>query len=234
MIRILTMALILTAGMASATPPRITLSQDRLVAATQTHIYVQRDITDNLGSHWAGLQDQHLIEIDVETGTATRHWPLRHMAINHLELDDFLVPGRVTEREGETYDLIQVLRDVGAEPLSPTIWAVEGITLKDGALMRGDTQLLTPFGIRAAGRAQLAILRDTYPPIETEEEYRREDRIDFYDLYAEGDWDCRLGPEGETLFRPNERVLIAALQCEDYNLSGMWSFHAIVIEQQDN
>ncbi len=212
-----------------ATPPRITISEDRLMAATQTHLYVLRDIIDNTASHYAALQDQHLIEISLESGEATRFWPLRSMAISHLETDEFLRPGLVTDREGDTHDMTAVLREVGAEPMGPTIWDVEDLSLKDGALIRGEAeQLATPFAIRAAARAQLAILRAAYPPIETEDEYRRADRIDFYDLYAEGDWECELMPEGQTLFRVTDRVLIAKLHCEDADLNGAWSFHMIV------
>ena len=206
----------------------------RLIAATQSHIYVLRDITDNLGSHFHALHDQHLIEINLDTGEASQYWPLRRVAINHLETDDFLFPGAITERDGGTFDMMDILRKVGAEPMLPSVWEVEDFSLESGALMFGETKLLTPFAIRTAGRAQLAILRAEYPPFETEEDYRREDRVDFYDLYAEGDWDCRLGAAGQTLSRAKDRVRLIPLHCEDYNLSGTWSFHAIIIEQPEN
>lgn len=235
MMRLFTLILgvLLMAGPALSTPPRVTMSEDRLMAATQSHIYVLRDVIDNKGSHYATLHDQHLVEISLDTGAATRFWPLRHMAIDDLVTDDYLSPGQVTERAGEVHDMIEILRRAGAEPLSPGPWAVEVLALRKGALMRGQTdQLLTPFGIRAAGRAQLGILRDYYPPIETEEEYRQAARIDFYDLYADGDWDCTLQPEGQTLFRPKERILLAKLRCEDFDLSGTWSFHVLIREEQ--
>ncbi|WP_120499766.1 hypothetical protein [Roseovarius sp. EL26] len=234
MIRFLTCIFCILAGMAMATPPRATFSDDRILAATQSHLYVLRDITDNLGSHFHALHDQHLIEISLETGEATGYWPLRRIGINHLETDDFLFPGTITERDGETNGMMEILREVGAEPLVPSPWEVEDFALVDGALMKGEVQVLTPFAIRAAGRAQLAILRAEYPPFESEEDYSREDRIDFYDLYAEGDWDCRLGSVGQALSRAKDRVRLIPLHCEDYNLSGLWSFHAIIIEQLEN
>ena len=234
MIRVLICIFCTAAGTAMATPPRVTFSDDRLIAATQTHLYVLRSVTDNLGSHFHALHDQHLVEINLDTGEASQYWPLRRVEINHLKTDDFLFPGSITERDGETSEMMEVLRDVGAEPLLPSVWDVEDFTLEDGALMFDQTQVLTPFAIRAAGRAQLAILRAEYPPFETEEDYRGEDRIDFYDLYTEGDWDCRLGSTGQTLSRAKDRVRLIPLQCEDYNLNGLWSFHAIIIEHQEN
>lgn len=218
-------------GVAMATPERLTTSEDRLIAATQTHLYVMRHITDNQGSHYSALHDQHLIEISMDTYEAARFWPLRRMTINHLETNDFLVPGQVTEREGETHDMTGVLRGQGAEPMLPQVWAVDGVSLVDGALMRGEETLVTPFGIRAAARAQLAILREAYPPIETEEEYRRAERIDFYDLYQEGDWECVLRPEGVSLFRTTGRLVAVKLHCEDADLTGAWSFHILVPDE---
>ena len=229
MIRALTLALALLAGMAHATPPRVTMSEDRILAATQTHLYVLRDISDNLGSNWVALHDQHLIEINLETGEATRFWPLRRMAKSHInDAGDFRVPGEVTERGGETYDMVAILRELGAEPLTPSRWVIEELSFSDGALMRGDEQLLTPFGIRKAGRAQLAILRDEYPDKKTDEGWPSEDQIDFYNLYAEGDWLCELRPEGQTLFRAQDRVTVTKLYCEDTELAGIWSFHVLI------
>lgn len=234
MIRWLVCALILSSGVAMATPERLTMSEDRLVAATQTHFYVRRDIVDNLGSYYAALHDQHLIEISLDSGEATRAWPLRRMAVSHLETDEFLMPGQVTDRPGETRDMMAILREAGAEPLLSSDRALQDVRLEDGALMRGQTQVLSPFGIRAAGRAQLGILRDTYPPIESEAAYLRADRIDFQDLYAEGDWTCRLGSGGQTLFRAGQRIILVPLMCEDATLSGAWGFHAIIIENTEN
>jgi hypothetical protein len=100
-------------------------------------------------------------------------------------------------------------------------------------LVKEDKTVLTPFGIRAAGRAQLAILREAYPPIETEEEYMRGERIDFYDLYAEGDWFCELMSEGQTFFRPEEeRITAAKLRCED-DVGGWWSFHVLISDNDE-
>lgn len=235
MFRRLTIIAVLSAaytGPAHATPERLTFSEDSVVAATQTHLYVRRDIYDNLGSHYLSLHDQHLIEICVETGEAVRFWPLRHMAVNHLATDDLLVPGQVTERDGETRDMVQVLRATGAEPVLPQVRVDDALSLSGGALMRdGTEQLATPFAIRAAGRAQLAILRDAYPPIETEEDYLRRDRIDFYDLYAPGDWDCTLRGERHSLFRAADRVTVAKIYCEDAELSGGWSFHMLIRDE---
>ncbi|MDM8166080.1 hypothetical protein [Roseovarius sp.] len=218
------------AGPAMATPPRATMSDDRMVAATQSHLYVLRDVVDNIGSHYDELRDQHLVEISLETGEATRFWPLRRVAVSRLETGELLNPGMVTERPGEVHDMMAVLRDAGAQPLSPNAWPEEGVTLEEGALVRDGETVLTAFGLRAAGRAQLGILRDAYPPIESEAEYRRAERIDFYDLYAEGDWDCRVLPDRQTLFRQEQRLILVKLRCEDAALSGAWSFHAMIGE----
>lgn len=220
----------LASAPAMATPPRMTISDDRMVAATQAHLYVLRDVVDNIGSHYAELRDQHLVEISLETGEATRFWPLRRVAVSRLETGDLLNPGTVTERPGEVHDMMEVLRGVGAQPLSPSAWPIEGVALEDGALVREGERVLTAFGLRAAGRAQLAILREAYPPIETEADYRRAERIDFYDLYAEGDWDCRLLPESQTFFQAEQRLILVKLRCEDAALSGAWSFHALIAE----
>ena len=222
---------LLIAAPALATPPRMTMSEDRLMAATQTHLYVLRDITDNLGSHFAGLHDQHLIEIDIESGAATRFWPLRIMAINHLPANDLMVPGIVTERPGATHDMTAILRGVAAEPMTPQVWQDSDIALQSGALVRaGSESLATPFAMRAAGRAQLGILRQAYPVIETEEVYRSGAQIDFYDLYQPGDWDCTLRPDRYTIYRAADRVTVLKLTCEDMDLTGIWSFHVIVID----
>ena len=234
MIRIMTFIAMVLAGSAYATPPRITASDDRIVAATQTHLYVLRDISDNVGSYYQDLRDQHLIEIDLGTGEATQYWPLRRIAVSNLETDDYLYPGHVTERAGGTYDMMAVLRDVGAAPLAPQARGDHGITLENGALMRKGAVLATPFGIRAAGRAQLAILRDEYPPFETEEDWRDTSRISFYDLYAEGDWECQILPETQSLSRAKDRVTVIKLHCEDYEFSGLWSFHMIVRDEIEN
>ena len=108
------------AGPAMATPPRATMSDDRMVAATQSHLYVLRDVVDNIGSHYDELRDQYLVEISLETGEATRFWPLRRVAVSRLETGDLLNPGMVTERPGEVHDMMAVLRDAGAQPLSPS------------------------------------------------------------------------------------------------------------------
>jgi len=214
-----------------ATPPRVTTSEDRILAATQTHFYVLRDVMDNQGSHYSALHDQHLVEINLQSGEATQYWPLRRMAVSHLETDDFLLPGLVTERDGPTHDLNTILREKGAEPVISSPWAVTEISLENGALMRGDKPLATPFAIRAAARAQLGILRDEYPPIETEAEYIRAETIDFYDLYAPGEWLCEMRPEGQSLTSARERVTMVKLQCEDEEFSGTWSFHMLVRDE---
>ena len=222
-------ALFLMVVSAGATPPRMASSDDRLVAATQTHLYVLRDILDNLGSHYTALHDQHLIEIDLGSGAATRHWPLRRMSVSHFnDAGDLRVPGEVTERDGETVEMIAILRDLGTEPMRPSHWPTAGLSVFEGALLRDGKQLLTPFGIRKAGRAQLAILRDVYPPNETADGWPVDDQIAFYDLYAEGEWQCEIRPEGQTLYRAQDRVLVVKLQCEDAELSGLWSFHVLV------
>ena len=117
------------------------------------------------------------------------------------------------------------------------LWAEDPILRHHAGLSRADGGALAAYGalmgseaMRAAGRAQLGILREAYPPIESEADYRRAERIDFYDLYAEGDWDCRLLPESQTLFQAEQRLILVKLRCEDAALSGAWSFHALIAE----
>lgn len=219
---------LLLAAPATATPPRLTMSEDRVLAATQTHLYVLRDVIDNLGSHFVGLHDQHLIEIAIDTGTATRSWPLRRMQVSHLPENDLLIPGEVTDRPGDVADMMDVLREVGAEPLRPDTWEDTPLSLQNGALMRDGVQLATPFALRKAARAQLAILRDTYPPHDTETGWPDPERIDFYDLYAPGDWECRLMPDRFSVYGATRRTTAAKLHCEDSGLTGIWSFHFLI------
>lgn len=200
-----------------------------MIAGTQSHIYVLREVVDNLGSHYESLQDQQLVEISIDSGDATRFWPLRQMAVSNLdEAGDFILPGNVTEREGERNDLMEILQEVEAQPLSPHAYPSTTLTLEDGKLMQDGVEVAANFAIRKAGRSQLGILRKAYPPIETEEEYMQKQRIDFYDLYAKGDWLCQLRPERHTLFRPADKVSLAKIFCEDEALSGAWSFHFFI------
>ena len=97
------------AGPAMATPPRATMSDDRMVAATQSHLYVLRDVVDNIGSHYDELRDQHLVEISLETGEATRFWPLRRVAVSRLETGELLNPGMVTEPSVVNHTVIDPL-----------------------------------------------------------------------------------------------------------------------------
>ncbi|MEO1138264.1 MAG: hypothetical protein AAFW87_02300 [Pseudomonadota bacterium] len=226
--RLLFLAALLLGTAAWATPPRITASEDRMMAATQTHLYVLREIVDNLGSHYTGLHDQHLVEISLESGAATRFWPLRRMHVNRLPENNFVLPGEVQDLDGSTADLTAVLREVGAQPIAPSAWGAEEVTFDNGALSLKGEVALTPFGIRALGRGQLAILRDAYPAIETADEHGAGKRIDFYDLYAKGDWLCVLHPETSVLFRAAEKLIITKLHCQDAELNGVWSFHAIL------
>lgn len=216
---------LLLASVAWATPDRGMSSDDRLLAATQTHIYVLRDVVDNLGSYYEKLHDQHLVQISIDTGEATRFWPVRRMKVAHLDENTDIIPGDVTEREGETHDLSAILRAQGAEPMTPRGWLLGELALTDGAVTEGEEVLLTPFGIRAAGRAQLGILREEYPPIETEEEYFAREAMDFYDLYAEGDWTCRMEPKAVLLRRPADTVRVAKLECELVDGMSIVSFH---------
>jgi hypothetical protein len=216
---------VLFVSVAWATPDRGMSSDDRLLAATQTHIYVLRDVVDNLGSYYEKLHDQHLIEISIDTGEATRFWPVRRMFVANLDENADVIPGYVTERDGDTNDPFAILLELRAEPMTPRGWLLDGLVMTDGAVTQGGTVILTPFGIRAAGRAQLAILRDEYPPIETEEEYFAREVMDFYDLYAEGDWVCTLDPKAVVLRRPTDVVRVAKLECEMADGVSFASFH---------
>lgn len=214
-----------------ATPDRMTHSDDRLMAATQTHIYVLRDVVDNLGSYYEKLHDQHLVEISVDTGEATRFWPLRRTSVSHLSESDDRIPGEVREREGETHDMHAILRNVGAEPVTPHHWLLGDLAISTVGVTRDGQVILTPFAIRAGGRAQLAILRDTYPPIKTEVEYHARERIDFYDLYAEGEWLCEMEPKAILMRRATDTVQVAKLNCEIAGFGQSVSFHVFSKEQ---
>lgn len=223
---------VLLTGSAWATPERLTTTEDRLMAATQSHVYVLRDVFDNVGSHYASLQDQHMVEISLDSGEATRFWPLRRMKVSNLDAQgNLLLPGEVVDRAGEVHDMMALLRELGAQPLSPHAFAATTLTLEDGKLMQDGRQVATNFAIRKAGRAQLGILREAYPPIETEADDMLKQRIAFYDLYAEGEWMCQLRPERHTLFRTGDKFTLAKIFCEDEPLSGAWSFHIFIKDE---
>ena len=219
------------AGSALATPDRSMHSDDRLMGATQSHIYVLRDVVDTLGSYYEKLQDQHLVEISVDSGEATRFWPLRRTSVSHLSESDDRVPGDVREREGETHDMMAILRSVGAEAMTPRKWLLEDMTVTEAGVVRNGQVIVTPFGIRAAGRAQLGILRKAYPPIETEAEYYGKAKMDFYDLYAEGDWFCEMQPGAILMRRVSDTVRVAKLECETAGGAHIVSFHVFSKEQ---
>lgn len=219
------------AGSAWATPGRVMSSDDRLMAATQSHIYVLRDVVDNLGSYYVKLHDQHLVEISLETGEATRYWPLRRIRVSYLDGNEDRIPGAVTERDGETHDMTGILRELGAEPMVPQSWVSDSLTVKDGAVTREGTVILTPFAVRAAARAQLAILREEYPPIETEAEYASGEMMDFYDLYAEGDWYCDMQSDAVLLRRAAGTLRVAKLECETAGGASEVSFHVFAEDE---
>ncbi len=218
------------AGPVGATPERVTSSDDRIVAATPTHLYVLRDIYDNRGSHYAELRDQHLVEIEIETHTATQFWPLRRMEINNLPVDDFQVPGVVTDLDVETHDMFAILRDLGAAPMAPHEYATQDLEMSDEDTLveGGETVRATLDQIKVAARDQLSLLQGFYPPSETEEEFYRADKIEFYELDLEHEWECELLQEGITLFRQEGRVPVVKLHCENWDQGGSWSFHFVL------
>ncbi|MFK7940160.1 MAG: hypothetical protein AB8B82_12330 [Roseovarius sp.] len=213
-----------------ATPDRAMHSGDRLIAATQSHIYVLRDVVDNLGNYYVKLHDQHLIEINLESGEAERYWPLRRMKVSHLEASDDRIPGQVTERVGETHDMMALLRDIGAEPMQPHGFLLDGYAVSEGAVTRDGEVILTAFGVRAAARAQLAILRADYPPIETEAAFNSHEVMDFYDLYAPGDWYCEMLRNAVLLRRATGAMRVAKLECETAGGAHVVSFHVFITE----
>lgn len=71
------LAFTLFIGKANATPSRSAYISDQAIAANKTHLFVIRDINDNQGNHNNSLTHQFLVSIEIQSGKATQHWPIR-------------------------------------------------------------------------------------------------------------------------------------------------------------
>lgn len=213
---------------ALATPPRVFRSDDRIVAATQSHVYVLRDMVDNLGSHFARLHDQHLVEISLDDQKAGHSWLLRSMAINHLETGDYLVPGLVEDRISDTDDMFAILRKLGAGPEVPMAPEVSLYSIDGNSLVHRTAGPLADLAdLARVARAQLLPLAQTYPRATSDAAYRAARRLEVYDLTEEENWVCDLAPEQVRLYRPAGPLEILKITCQDEVNLWFWSFHMI-------
>lgn len=222
----------LTASLAHATPPRMFVSDDRIVAATQMHFYVLRDLVDNQGSHYSQLHDQHLVEIAFDNHQATRSWLLRSMAINNLSTDEYLSPGQVSDGVMETTDMFDVLRQVGAVPQRLYFHSEQQELFFDGQTLKhpknGDVADISK--VAKAARAQLQSLADAYPQAASEAELIQAMAMEVYDLSNEANWICKVEPGQLGLFRTEGELRAIKIGCDDDYYSGSWTFHMFLPE----
>ncbi|MCG6904409.1 MAG: hypothetical protein LJE68_17195 [Rhodobacter sp.] len=229
--RALTLWLVLLAGPVWATPPRVTYSDDRLVAATQTHFYVLRELVDNRGSHWSELRDQYLVEISLDSGKASNHWLLRSMQIDRLLTNVFLSPGTVTEHAGGTHDMMALLAAQGAAPMRLGYSAAQQFTVDGDGLRNADGAVVADMArIARTAKAQLLPLAIRYPPLASTPEPGGADVLEYYVMGDPADWLCVVLPGSQTLYRESGEMQLLPMQCEDDATLGRWSFH-MVLEQ---
>lgn len=218
--------MLLPSSPAQATPPRIFTSDDLIVAATQTHLYVVRDLQDNQGSHFSALVDQHLVEIDLNTHNASRSWLLRSIWVNGLGTDDYLSPGEVVEHSRDTADMFAVFREVGAAPVSATIFNDPELSLEKFALLHAKTGVVASFEkLAEAARAQLLPLAETYPHAVEEAELRAAEKMEVYDLSDATNWRCEILPFQLAIFRADDKLRVVKIACDDDYETGAWTFH---------
>ncbi|MCP5087505.1 MAG: hypothetical protein GY952_11960 [Rhodobacteraceae bacterium] len=212
-----------------ATPDRLFDSTDRLVAATQTHLYVVRDMRDNQGSHYTALVDQHLVEIEIDGLAESRSWLLRSMLIEQLVGDgaDFVSPGVITDR-AEGADIYGVLRSVGAAPMRLYPQAEAPLVFESGLTHPTKGKVASVQDIAKAARAQLEPMAKRYPQAKTEEEYIAADKMEVYDLSKPETWQCEVLAKAATIFRPEDKLRVISLACDDDYLTGMFTFHMVL------
>ena len=228
MLRVFTIliCLIMFPAMAGATPPRVFTSDDRIVAATQTHLYVLRELQDNQGSHYSTLIDQHLVEIDLDSHAASRSWLLRSLWENRITPEDFVSPGKVVEHQRDTVDMFAILRETGAVPQSARIAEGSDLLLTDGSLMHEKAGIVASRNVMVgAARAQLLPLMASYPRTGKASEYKAGENMEVYDLSNASNWHCELLPIQLTVFRAKDRLRIVKIGCDDDFETGAWTFH---------
>ena len=211
---------------AQATPPRIFTSDDQIVAATQTHFYVLRELQDNQGSHYSALIDQHLVEINLDTHAASRSWLVRSLWENRLTPDDFVSPGKVVEHQRDTVDMFSVLKEVGAVPASATMVDDPKLTLQNGSLVHEKAgEVASRETLIETARAQLLPLLEAYPRSGEASQYKAGENMEVYDLSNTAAWRCELFPIQLSVFREKDRLRVVKVACDDDFDTGAWTFH---------
>jgi len=100
---------------AFATPPLIAHIDDRLIAESETHIYVQRQVRDNQGSHGKNHSKTYLLKIDISSGK-TLETHLTYTATSRSGEPDALKP-----KANKTFSLFKYLEEemavlIGSDP----------------------------------------------------------------------------------------------------------------------
>ncbi len=184
---------------------------------------------DNQGSHYTALVDQHLVEIDIDSLAESRSWLLRSMLIEQLVGDgaDFVAPGVVVDR-AEGADLHAILRSVGAAPMRLYPQTEAPLSFDSGLIHPTRGKVMAIQDIAAKARAQLEPLANRYPRAETEEAYYAADKMEVYDLSKPETWNCEVLTEAGTIFRPEKKLRIIRLTCDDDYQTGMFTFHMVL------
>ncbi len=100
------LALTFAAQPAYATPPDVIDIREEPFGVSDTHLFVTRTSTDNLGLHESLRSESHLVRIDLETGDETS-WVL-----------DRVTQFRDYDDEGDQLDFV-TRRDEGLKPVNP-------------------------------------------------------------------------------------------------------------------
>lgn len=145
MIRKTLILIILLSGLpALATPPDVMSLRDRIFGISATHVYILRDINDNLGLHNPGMTDTYLVAKSIKTGQDEAHWPVTRWYRGYDVTDDkdilqyFPLSGAVNP--------FQILSDANALPIAramrqpdnrfaPEIWLTpDGLQIESRSL----------------------------------------------------------------------------------------------------
>ena len=69
----------LIAAPATATPPDAVSLYDRIFGVSETHVFILRQMNDNLGLHIRGMNDTFLVAKNINTGIDDNIWPVMRM-----------------------------------------------------------------------------------------------------------------------------------------------------------
>lgn len=94
-------AIWLSLSPALATPPRIANIDDTLFASNETHIFVLRRVTDNMGNHFSMVTDVSLIAINLSTGEIDNSWRVLGVRDFTEHFADFEKPDRYEHFDSE-------------------------------------------------------------------------------------------------------------------------------------